>query len=1120
MSSAFVVILALASVLLAPVCGAAVDGVQGDLRLALVGMGTLASSRFQGSLERMFYAHDFDGSGSWTAPELEDLLAYAHVGVEAVRPRLAAGVIHSLDVNAPHDMRVTLSELLESMAAVGWTSGGQGDESCHTAGGFCPSLAMSIESGGAVDACCEAWEAGFPRLRLALSNSAGDTDENGGAAGLAPTTPLAPIDNGTLPQDPGCDPDAFARCAREGLVSCQQCDSLTRCNVDGSVTVFHSPHMYGDPAVVATSYLSALVLLEEHAAECRVLLRVVGSYNLATLNVEADGYAESQASRAHAVAFDVKHSRGFCDATCLAAYYGGAALGTATPDLVCFVNRLVAEGNVSVDASRGWVVPAPGSYKDDPPADARIRLALQYSCAATAYGGVGGDAMTAVGLPVAAHSTASRTDGPRMQGAVWNASADCAKAAHTGCDAAVALCHEDLISAASGDGAGDGAATIRSSTAWYQGVAACFVHAVLSGPSGTCSWPTERALDNFIPACAAHAGLCLLSEMELEAAAALLNRTTFSAHLQAAFCSVARRCPQSEELGFTDAVGAVCGSGQHVVPSAVAPEAAPDGATVIAYPAGALIPPAAAVPCGATVLAEYHAPDDGSGIVCETAPLLDVLRAEAGTSTVLAPGVMLWDVLSKHDGLLPSLQVSNAGDNSGTVRNRFFRAHPDVVACVSALRNVLPGEPIEVVRFYETLGEASARGDTNSVYRTGAAVAIAPGHGGTPAQLLQLAEAAADVCLPLAKRRPRRGLGLGLGPRYLQIVFLRLSSRAAPSLTGWTVEDGGATGRGSPLPAADFDALLRGFESRAARRLLGSADSCAQPVSVADARAWPARSSPNFDNGFSPLRHTVPVVNASSKFCASSVAARENGYLGAVADIERLYADTDASDGLRPLQDVLTALRVCYTSCDEGKLFGGNVGERAMRKVQACDALVHWMPVMLASPRDTCHLHTLTNVRMRESACFWGQCLSRQPLYALLSGHFRRFFRAPVQRESPSDPDQLDPAPLFDESRNPTPIFALLSRAHAMECRGRVTVWAENAADLIKQADALRAAMVFNPHVTQVDVRAPDHRVIEVVTALENMILEWRFRICPARGARRHVAAYTVAGIADASLGV
>jgi hypothetical protein len=1127
-SNAFVVLLGL-MLICAPAAAArrgestaptSVDTIQGDLRLALVGIGALASSRFQGNLQRLFYAHDFDGSGTWSAEEVEDLLAYAHVGVEAVRPRLAAGLMHSLDVHAPHDGKVDASEMLEAMSAAGWEQQSADGASCDAPGGFCPRLTVAVEDGGAQDACCEAWEAAFPRLRAPASHSEISADS-------APTTPIAPLDNGTLPDDPGCDFEAFERCGASGLLTCQQCDVLARCQIDQSATVFHSPHMYGDPAIIATPFLEAMAALEEYAATCRVLLRVTGSYNLAIREDRAHGNysdAQTQADRAHAVVFDVKHSRGFCESECVAR--AAADVDSLAPaDLSCFMKRVVSNSNITLNNAGGWLIPAPRSFQSaDPMQDMRTRLALRFGCTASAYGGVGGDATNVVGLPVVPHTTASLYDGQRRQRAAWNAPEDCAWAADAGCTGATALCHTQALSNAGAEG--PPSAQDLSAVAWLRGAAACVVHAAVperererdrGAALSPCNLAPATVLNMFMPDCAANAGLCLLSVKELRAAAALLTDGSVLVEALASFCGVARRCPQSDETVVQDALDDICRHVNQTVEAAAAPPVSRDSATVVPYSTGVLLPPAKWVPAGPTALDEYHEPEAGSPFAADSTPLLDVNAAPAGADTLLAPGVRLWDVLSRHDGILPALRVKGQGSGPGPVRNRFVRAHPDVVACVSALRDVLPTEPVEIVRFYETQTEASARGDPHSVYRSGAAVALAPGHGGTPAQLLQLAEAAADACLPLAKRRPRRGLGLGLGARYLEVVFIRLAGPSAPALRGWTLGDTGAAGQGAPLPAADFDALLRGFEARTSRRLPGT-EGCSSPVTATEACALPARQTPHFDNGF--LRQTEPAVNSASDFCTRSKGARAEGFLAALSDVERLYVDTEPSDGLRPLSDVRAALRACYASCDEGIMFGGDVSARAASKVVACDALVHWLPVSVAPARDTCHLHTLNNARMRESACFWGQCLSRQPLYALLSGHFRRYFSAPVQSQSGSGPKTLNPAPLFDEARNPTPVFALLARTHAMACRGRVTVWAESAADLLKQADTLRAAMVYNPHVTHVDVRTLDRRIVEVVSALENMILEWRRRICPARGARRHVATYTVAGLSDASLGV
>lgn len=50
-----------------------------------------------------------------------------------------------------------------------------------------------------------------------------------------------------------------------------------------------------------------------------------------------------------------------------------------------------------------------------------------------------------------------------------------------------------------------------------------------------------------------------------------------------------------------------------------------------------------------------------------------------------------------------------AGDDITVARNRFFRAHPVLVACVTALRAAVP-EELQVVRFYETRSEERSRG--------------------------------------------------------------------------------------------------------------------------------------------------------------------------------------------------------------------------------------------------------------------------------------------------------------------------------------------------------------------------------------------------------------------------
>lgn len=76
----------------------------------------------------------------------------------------------------------------------------------------------------------------------------------------------------------------------------------------------------------------------------------------------------------------------------------------------------------------------------------------------------------------------------------------------------------------------------------------------------------------------------------------------------------------------------------------------------------------------------------------------------------LAQGVLVWDVLSRHDAGMESLRVT-APTTKGyaAARARFSRAHPVLVSCIAAVKAAQQEATVVVHRWYETRSVALNR---------------------------------------------------------------------------------------------------------------------------------------------------------------------------------------------------------------------------------------------------------------------------------------------------------------------------------------------------------------------------------------------------------------------------
>ena len=1080
--------------------GAETNVIRGDLRSVLSAVGAHIDLAFDGSLGRAHEVYDADNSGSLTEAEVYNMLVYARAGVDVTRSALARGLLASMDVEAPFDKAVSLLELTSAMVAVGWV--GQGD-ACGAAGdGFCPSLTHPM---AAPDHCCNVDEGMWPRLveRAAMEDP-----------------------SHTRPS-PECGKDErrrFEECINTGVFGCDLCDRRSGCRVNLAAARFTSPHTYGEPAIVASAFLPALALIERAAAACNVVLRTTGSQPWGEMQSRADGAGLSEATMTaysntaagYGVAFDVRHEAGFCSRDCLASAFAdprGAGVPKGVGCLAAYLNDHSADNLTLAYEPRSGLLHAPASVDNL----WRVRQSLSAGCIAVAAGGVSADGdmrEDPVGLAITARGVARSELFEAEQGAPWDAGVDCAQSTSRTCAWQDAVC-----TGLTGAGLNAVSAAARE---WGQRAASCLVHAtaspqleLLGEGNGAAVCESESDVTaRLMRQCVAGAGLCALEDLASAVQAGLGHEDALSA----AVCAVAKRCRAGS--GAQAAITSLCANVGASAGESQGPRA--PWSVDVSYGSGLqleAVDASALPPAGGFDLDDYSLPDRGAALLHastefpsgdvwpEASPLVDAVQAldAVGVSAALDANVTVIEVLSRQDPAVPALRATDA---DGHAVGRLFRAHPLLAACISRVRRNFD-EDIVVARFYETRSEAASRGHAYSVHRTGAAATLTYAHSVTKGELLRLAQGVAAVCLPLLNQQPSLGLGLGLEGRALQVVLLRLGANTAEKrLRAWS--QGGLA-----LPGLDFATWLTEVERRVPLQFRHTSRSGAGEC-VQLPRLWRQNLAVNI-SGFDPkAAPTSDEITADTPFCRLSKAAREEGYFELWAQLEPLFVEAEEAAVsarvplARPMKDVQEALRVCYTTCDAGALFGSKASALGKLKVASCSALLQWLvPLAFNSRRDAAHFYVPGNARMLENACFWGQCLPRQPAHAVLSAGFRRYFRRPVENPSPTDPSALEREPLFAGGLSETPIHKLLNRGFAMAADGRATVWVEHGGEVTALRDTLRTLAVHNPHVTEIDIRVPTLGFFSAAAAVENLYFEWQTTLCAFDG-RAGLAPYSL----------
>lgn len=396
-------------------------------------------------------------------------------------------------------------------------------------------------------------------------------------------------------------------------------------------------------------------------------------------------------------------------------------------------------------------------------------------------------------------------------------------------------------------------------------------------------------------------------------------------------------------------------------------------------------------------------------------PLVD---ARDATEKWLSDSFGVSDVLSRYDAGVPQLVVRPEGELFN--RNRFFRADGRLLRCLESVASLVP---ISIVRWYETRTEALERGDVLSRHRSGSRVAIAHPSGNSPARTLELADLVVQQCSAGVRAVPTLTVGLGLSQFHLTVDFQDVHILRNEMYFTWVQPD-------APLTAAEFQRWVAAKETN---------DERVMPNLVCDAEliadvVLPRKLSPFFSSG---RKHNDGLLSANTEFCTQSAQSRKDQFIRMWSIVEAQHNTLD--NPVVSNKQLRTVAQQCALTCDGGDIFGENRGPAAVLKADACDEFVHWLPYKIFTDVDSCHINVQGSERMRDAACFWGQCLARTSLFAVISNLFTGTWYLPEPGATAT--------PLYG-AQNPSPVFTQLSVAYSMHCTGRVTVWAEGVAEV------------------------------------------------------------------------
>ncbi|XP_048764413.1 uncharacterized protein LOC125672258 isoform X1 [Ostrea edulis] len=189
-------------------------------------------------------------------------------------------------------------------------------------------------------------------------------------------------------------------------------------------------------------------------------------------------------------------------------------------------------------------------------------------------------------------------------------------------------------------------------------------------------------------------------------------------------------------------------------------------------------------------------------------------------------------------------------------------------------------------------------------------------------------------------------------------------------------------------------------------------------------------------------------------FCTSTLKNRE-------VVVEELWTLLSKNKHIyhEPESEVEEALKGCLLAC--GTCLEGSIYEK---KLEHCSNLIHWMPFdLMNNQKDMTNFFARDNIETFALACEGsGHCLLRAPIFSILAPSVKLRYRP--------DPDRSVIEDLYSSEENPSPLLSLLEELYAISATGITKFWVKDEKEISSMKLALRAALMYNPDVSEVHV--------------------------------------------------
>ncbi|XP_062571748.1 uncharacterized protein LOC134233763 [Saccostrea cucullata] len=224
------------------------------------------------------------------------------------------------------------------------------------------------------------------------------------------------------------------------------------------------------------------------------------------------------------------------------------------------------------------------------------------------------------------------------------------------------------------------------------------------------------------------------------------------------------------------------------------------------------------------------------------------------------------------------------------------------------------------------------------------------------------------------------------------------------------------------------------------------------------------------------------VPTETTDFCTSTLKHRQQ----VVDDLWKTMSK-DKHMYHEPASEAEDALKGCLLTC--GTCLEGAIYEK---KLEHCSNLIHWMPFdLMNDQKDMTNFFARDNMETFALACEGGgHCLLRAPIFSILAPSVKLRYRP--------DPDRSVIEDLYSSEENPSPVLSLLEELYAIHAIGVTKFWVKDEKEISSMKLALRAALMYNPNVTEVHIHVTQsNSKSPVQSEVEKFVKEFAQGGCP-----------------------